>query len=354
MLQNHSSVLTQVFIKPNHIQANCELMVCAHTCMCHVRACTDASRREAPQKQFYFSKSEDTGADWARHSRAVGKEMLRAAPALSQRTLVARGPALQKEAGPPNWGASVRSRDYPVSAVRCLHPCPQHEVGRAQERGALGVSSSLRGGGLREASLQPDPLVPHILVVPGTVLAAWQLRNGECGYQQFTAETHPPLRPLSPRAGGPAPGASCCKGERLLGNKAQQDPTPGASILVGRYKRKYCQHQPKRCLAARRGPWSHGEKRFWPRGAAATREGGGRGRVSPSPNPPVACRRLPQGPHSWSGAGPGTPGGSQERPRSRSCGRVSPPPLLSTRRSQPPATNTQWLEQEHSKILSCL
>lgn len=138
MLQNHSSVLTQVFIKPNHIQANCELMVCAHTCMCHVRACTDTSRREAPQKQFYFSKSEDTGADWARHSRAVGKEMLRAAPALSQRTLVARGPALQKEAGPPNWGASVRSRDYPVSAVRCLHPCPQHEVGGAQERGGPG------------------------------------------------------------------------------------------------------------------------------------------------------------------------------------------------------------------------
>lgn len=62
--------------------------------MCHVCGRADASRREVPQKQFYFSKSEDTGADWARHSRAVGKETLQAVPALSQRMLLAQGQAL--------------------------------------------------------------------------------------------------------------------------------------------------------------------------------------------------------------------------------------------------------------------
>ena len=75
------------------------------------------------------------------------------------------------------------------------------------------MSSSLRGG-TQEASLQPDPLVPNVLVVPSTVLAARQLQDGEHGYQQLTADMRPqltdslPAPSLIPQGRGPAPGGS--------------------------------------------------------------------------------------------------------------------------------------------------
>ena len=213
------------------------------------------------------------------------------------------------------------------------------------------MSSSLRGG-LREVSLQPDPLVPHVLVVPGAVLAAWQLWNGECGYQQFTADTCPLLTDSLPAPSLVPQGRGACPwgfkvAARVRGSSGlKHDRTPplGASTLVGHYKRKYYQHQPKHCLAVTRGPWSHGQKRFWPRGAAATREGWRQGTCQPFPQP---SRLLPAPPVGTArpvrGRGPRAQGGNQERPRSRSCRRVSPPPLSSTRGSQPTAANTQRL-----------
>ena len=114
------------------------------------------------------------------------------------------------------------------------------------------MSSSLQGG-IQEASLQPDPLVPNVLVVPSAVLAAWQLRDGEHGYQQLTADMRPQLTDSLP-APSLVPQGRGASSWGLLGNKAQQDPTLGASILGG-------------------GPWSHRQKLFWPRGAAAVWEG---------------------------------------------------------------------------------
>lgn len=114
------------------------------------------------------------------------------------------------------------------------------------------MSSSLRGS-VQEASLQPDPLVPNIFVVPSTVLAARQLRDGEHGYQQLTADMRLLLTDSLPAPSLAPQGRGACPWG-FLGNKAQQDPASGASILG-------------------RGPWSHGQRLFWPRGAAAVREG---------------------------------------------------------------------------------
>lgn len=272
--------------------------------MCHVHACADDFMERGATETVLFLKSEDTGTDWAQHSRDKGDAPGGALLSHSGRCL----PGDRKAEG--SWGPLTGASPTPVttqrSTVRCLHPCPQHEAGGAQER-ALGVSSSLRRRrpGSARSARSTCPPHPRVVSVRGTC-ALVQLRNVRvCGYQQFTAETQP--APSRPQGRGPAPGASCCKGEGLLGNKGTTDPRPGASILVGRYKLKYCQHQTQALPCCQEGAAE-------PQGEAPSLQGshshagraGGRGRSQPSPD---SCR-LPvppgEGPHVGQGRGPDT------------------------------------------------
>lgn len=303
--------------------------------MCHVHACADAPRREAPQKQFYFSKSEDTGTDWAQHSRLWGKETPgRCLLSHSGRCLP--GDRCAEGSWAPNWGLP----SAPVTTQRPLcdacTPAPSMRQAEPRERGPWGVFGHCGRGALGGVT-SARSTCPHIPVVPGAYL-----RPGSCGTESVVTAVYrdAALAPSSaPQGRGPAPGASC----QAVRAPREQSTTDRARELPSwwGYKPNTVNTNPSAGLAARRGPRSHREEVGSGPGGATATEGGGRGRSAPSPDPPVACLRLLQGPHGWSGAGARDTRWSQELPQSRSCmcppsatpvhvaAGVSPPPLLS-------------------------
>lgn len=251
-------------------------------------------------------------------------------PALSQRTLLAWGPVLQKEAGPPNWGASVRSRDYPASTVRCLHPCPQHEAGGAQERGPWACLRHCEEAASGRRHFSQIHLSPTSSLYP-----ARYLRPGSCGTESVVTSSlqqrrSPRSVPRPPGQGGLPLGLPAARVRGSSGIKHNGTPPQELPSWWGAINSNTVNTNPSAALLPGGGRGAIGRSGSGPgepqpRGRAAA---GGVSALPPTLLSPAcaSCRDRTAG----QGRGPGTPGGSQERPRSRSCGRVPPPPLLST------------------------
>lgn len=69
-------------------------------------------------------------------------------------------------------------------------------------------------------SLQPDPLVAHVRVVPRAVPAAWQLWEGRPRSQGFTRHTSPWLAAAACSMAGPAASASAPREQSPAGPRA--------------------------------------------------------------------------------------------------------------------------------------
>lgn len=176
-----------VLIKPKHIRANCELMVCVCvmyvSCMCHVCASADASRTEAPQKRLYFSKSENTGRlgrhrgrlwGWRRSGWHLLSHSGRCLPG-DRRCRIKLGPC--------NWGAPFA----PVT-TRCLlcdarTPAPQCEASGVQELRAWACLHHCEAASRRHHFSQIH-LSPTSSLYP-----ARYLRPGSCGTESMVTSS---------------------------------------------------------------------------------------------------------------------------------------------------------------------
>lgn len=194
--------------------------MCVHTYV----SCGCVCRRlhgESATENSLFLKSEDrhrlgpTAGLWGRRRPCV--------PASHSGRCWAWGP--KPVEGCPQLGLPPPA-DYPV---HCGDACtlPQHEAGRSPGEPSLGVSSLQEAlPGRRRSARSTCP--PHPRPVPGRGTCGLAAAERECGYQQFSMQRRSPrLRsPSSPGAGGLPLKVSCCKGEGLLGNKAQTDSRP--------------------------------------------------------------------------------------------------------------------------------
>lgn len=184
----------------------------------------------------------------------------------------------------------------------------------------------------RRPSLQPDPSVPHVLVVPRAVPAARQLREGKpwspAVYNvrpspQLTRRL-PPLHPSPPRAGGACFWRSHCKGEGPRGRKhnttCPREPPCcwGATNASGQATCPCCCWEGGRGASGRNGT-DLGEPQLWGGGGRA---GGEMSQPLSLPHLPVSCQHLlPWAPPQIGGRGPrgaghtqGGPGGAQRLP----------------------------------------
>lgn len=153
-----------------------------------------------PEERFYFSTSEESPPKSACHGRR----------ALCRNATLPRHP-LSGATLPPSQAPSAPTRPEGAPRTACSAPTPLL-LSQREPRGAGWPGGSVVLGqlGRRHRSLQPDPLVPHVLVVARAVLAAWQLRAG---------------KRVTGGCQGPSPAPP-------LG------PSPRGSFRRGRYKRR--------------------------------------------------------------------------------------------------------------------
>ena len=110
----------------------------------------------------------------------MGTETLRAAPALSQRTLLARGLAPQNKAGPPVPSAPVTT---PCPLCNARTPVPQHEASKVQELGAWACLHHCKAASRRHHFSQIH-LSPTSSLYP-----ARYLRPGSCGMESMVTSS---------------------------------------------------------------------------------------------------------------------------------------------------------------------